>query len=224
MDRLVVLLSFLYLVPLHGAKRALLEPQASEAVSNLLPEYVQGDLSALCVWPDQIRHWYKYKWTSPLHFIDTPDDACSFTYSRDCHDQHGVEDMCVAGAVKYFTSQLLHYREGTADRRYNMTEALLFLSHFMGDIHQRKLLQQKILPLLIMLSEFNPNVFPFSTTFERHSGRTKKRDEKQERYFASSCVSKNIGEVVKKLGNNVKSSTKKEPGIPLLGSPPPRLS
>ena len=35
----------------------------------------------------------------------------------DCHDPHGVEDMCVAGAVQNFTSQLVHYREGSADRR-----------------------------------------------------------------------------------------------------------
>ena len=35
----------------------------------------------------------------------------------DCHDPHGVEDMCVAGAVQNFTSQLVHYREGNADRR-----------------------------------------------------------------------------------------------------------
>ncbi|GMN50887.1 hypothetical protein TIFTF001_020050 [Ficus carica] len=116
--------------------QALLEPEAAEAVENLLPPYVRGDLSALCVWPDQIRHWYRYRWTSPLHFIDTPDDACSFDYSRDCHDPHGLENMCVAGAIQNFTSQLSHFREGTSDRRYNMTEALLFLSHFMGDIHQ----------------------------------------------------------------------------------------
>lgn len=116
--------------------QALLEPEAAEAVENLLPNYVKGDLSALCVWPDQIRHWYRYRWTSPLHFIDTPDDACSFDYSRDCHDPHGLENMCVAGAIQNFTSQLSHFREGTSDRRYNMTEALLFLSHFMGDIHQ----------------------------------------------------------------------------------------
>ncbi|EXB51808.1 Nuclease PA3 [Morus notabilis] len=116
--------------------QALLEPEAGEAVENLLPHYVKGDLSALCVWPDQIRHWYRYRWTSSLHFIDTPDNACSFDYSRDCHDPHGLEDMCVAGAIQNFTSQLSHYREGTSDRRYNMTEALLFLSHFMGDIHQ----------------------------------------------------------------------------------------
>ncbi|KAF5742249.1 Bifunctional nuclease i [Tripterygium wilfordii] len=114
----------------------LLEPEAAEAVENLLPHNLKGDLSALCIWPDQIRHWYKYRWTSPLHFIDTPDNACTFDYSRDCHDQHGLKNMCVAGAISNFTSQLLHYREGTADRRYNLTEALLFLSHFMGDVHQ----------------------------------------------------------------------------------------
>ncbi|KAK9706651.1 hypothetical protein RND81_07G142000 [Saponaria officinalis] len=114
----------------------LLEPEALHAVKNLIPEHLNGNLSALCVWPDQVRHWYKYRWSSPLHFIDSPDDSCSFDYNRDCHDSHGVKDMCVAGAIQNYTSQLGHYREGTSDRRYNMTEALLFLSHFMGDIHQ----------------------------------------------------------------------------------------
>lgn len=116
--------------------QGLLEPEAAEAVENLLPDYANGDLSSLCVWPDQIRHWYRYRWTSSLHFIDTPDDACTYDYSRDCHDPHGLKDMCVTGAIQNFTSQLLHYSEGTSDRRYNMTEALLFLSHFMGDLHQ----------------------------------------------------------------------------------------
>ncbi|CAM8991827.1 unnamed protein product [Rhodiola kirilowii] len=101
--------------------QSLLEPEAAEIVAKLLPDYANGDLSSLCTWPDQIRHWYKYRWTSPLHFIDTPDKACTFKYDR---------------AIQNFTSQLMHYREGTSDRRYNMTEALLFVSHFMGDIHQ----------------------------------------------------------------------------------------
>ncbi|SPT20612.1 unnamed protein product [Triticum aestivum] len=114
----------------------LLEPAAAQAVKNLLPEEAAGDLSAMCVWPDQVRHWYMYRWTSPLHFIDTPDKACTFDYARDCHDPSGAKDMCVAGAVANFTSQLMHYKQGSADRKYNLTEALLFLSHFMGDIHQ----------------------------------------------------------------------------------------
>ncbi|GLT33494.1 hypothetical protein SLA2020_080790 [Shorea laevis] len=115
--------------------QSLLEEEAAEAVANLLPQHVEGDLSALCTWPDQIRHWYKYRWTSPLHFIDTPDGACDYDYERDCH-ANGIEGMCVVGAIQNFTTQLLHYQEGTSDRRHNMTEALLFLSHFMGDVHQ----------------------------------------------------------------------------------------
>ncbi|KAF2589720.1 hypothetical protein F2Q70_00041865 [Brassica cretica] len=114
----------------------LLEAGPAHAVKNLLPDYVKGDLSVLCVWPDQIRYWYKYRWTSPLHYIDTPDQACSYEYDRDCHDQHGLKDMCVDGAIQNFTSQLQHYSEGISDPRHNMTEALLFLSHFVGDIHQ----------------------------------------------------------------------------------------
>ncbi|KAK4399066.1 Endonuclease 1 [Sesamum angolense] len=100
----------------------MLEPEAKHAVQMLLPDYVNGDLSALCVWPDQVRHWYsiEYWWM----------------YKGDCHDPHGVKDMCVAGAIQNFTNQLSHYRHGTSDRRHNMTEALLFLAHFMGDIHQ----------------------------------------------------------------------------------------
>ncbi|XP_050212335.1 endonuclease 1 [Mercurialis annua] len=109
----------------------LLGAEAAHAVEQLLPHNLNGDLSALCTWPDQIRHWYKYRWTSTLHYIDTPDKACTFDYSRDCES-----DRCVSGAIQNFTSQLLHYKEGSTDRRYNLTEALLFLSHFMGDIHQ----------------------------------------------------------------------------------------
>ncbi|KAF7803530.1 endonuclease 1-like [Senna tora] len=117
--------------------QSLLEEEAAKTVSHLLPEEVKGELSELCVWADQVRHWYKYRWTSSLHFIDTPDNKCSFDYARDCHDPQGKQDMCVAGAIQNFTSQLLHYKHGTSDRRHNMTEALLFLSHFMGDIHQK---------------------------------------------------------------------------------------
>ena len=60
----------------------LLEPEALHAVKNILPEEVNGNLSALWVCPDHVRHWYKYRWTSPLHFIDSPDDSCSFDYNR----------------------------------------------------------------------------------------------------------------------------------------------
>ncbi|WVZ09464.1 hypothetical protein V8G54_013994 [Vigna mungo] len=67
----------------------------------------------------------------------TPDNACSFQYSsKETAMIPMVWRICVASVVKNFTSQLMHYKEGTSNQRYNMTKALLFLSHFMGDIHQ----------------------------------------------------------------------------------------
>lgn len=79
--------------------QSLLEPEAAHIVKMLLPDYADGDLSSLCVWPDQIRHWYKYRWTSPLHFIDTPDQACSFDYdSKSCIY---IEDVCVCLETVY---------------------------------------------------------------------------------------------------------------------------
>ncbi|XP_044444773.1 uncharacterized protein [Triticum aestivum] len=55
-------------------------------------------------------------------------------------DEEGVKGCCVAGAVNNYTSQLLTYGSSSqspsckSSRQYNLTEALLFLSHFMGDI------------------------------------------------------------------------------------------
>ncbi|XP_065018545.1 endonuclease 1-like [Musa acuminata AAA Group] len=108
----------------------LFQPEAAEAVKSLLPNYANGDLSSLCSWPDEVRRWPNYQSMSSLHFVNTPDQACTFDYSRDCK-----KDECVVGAIKKFTLQLLHYYVRAA-YPYNMTEALLFLSHFMGDIHQ----------------------------------------------------------------------------------------
>ncbi|XP_023519979.1 endonuclease 1-like [Cucurbita pepo subsp. pepo] len=114
----------------------LLNPEATEAVQALLPESAGGNLSAMCVWADQIRRWSKYRWTSPLHYINTPDNACSFLYKRDCHNTAAQLNMCVAGAIRNFTTQLTAIPKQGPDAKNNLTEALLFLSHFVGDIHQ----------------------------------------------------------------------------------------
>lgn len=45
----------------------------------------------------------------------------------DCHDPHGVKDMCVAGAIQNFTNQLSHYKHGTSDRRCKKETDLLLL-------------------------------------------------------------------------------------------------
>lgn len=101
------------------------------AVQKLLPDYAEGNLASLCSWPDEMR--WRYRWSSALHYIDTPDFLCNYNYDRDCHDSSGVQHRCAAGAINNYTSQLSTY---SLQSQYNLTEALLFLSHIVGDIHQ----------------------------------------------------------------------------------------
>lgn len=104
---------------------------AAAAVKKLLPDYAQNDLSSVCSWADRVKFYLK--WSSALHFADTPPKLCTFQYDRDCKDLNGVKDRCVVGAINNYTTQLLDYGK---DTKYNLTQALLFLSHFMGDVHQ----------------------------------------------------------------------------------------
>lgn len=65
----------------------LLNPIALAAVEELLPDVVDGNLSNLCMWADDVRHTKGYEWSAPLHYIDTPNKRCSYspisTYSLD---------------------------------------------------------------------------------------------------------------------------------------------
>ncbi|MBA0653037.1 hypothetical protein Goklo_020242 [Gossypium klotzschianum] len=49
-----------------------------------------------------------YHWSSPLHYVDTPDFKCNYKYCSkfkswiligDCHDTAGHKDSCVTGAL-----------------------------------------------------------------------------------------------------------------------------
>ncbi|KAJ0082834.1 hypothetical protein Patl1_10855 [Pistacia atlantica] len=114
-----------------------LTEDALAAVKELLPDYAEGDLANVCSWPDEIRNNFHWRWTSPLHYVDTPDFKCNYEYCRDCHDSGGHKDRCVTGAINNYTMQLKSfYQDSVSEAKYNLTEALLFLSHFIGDVHQ----------------------------------------------------------------------------------------
>ncbi|KAK2436865.1 endonuclease [Trifolium repens] len=114
-----------------------LSEDALFAVNQLLPDSAQGDLAAVCSWPDEIRHNYHYRWSSALHYADTPDFKCNYQYCRDCHDSYGHKHRCVTGAIPNYTMQLkLANADASSELNYNLTEALMFLSHFVGDVHQ----------------------------------------------------------------------------------------
>lgn len=109
--------------------QARLSNTAAEKVKELLPP--GNDLASMCSWADHVKFYLP--WSSALHYIDTPDNLCTYQYERDCKDQNGEKGRCVAGAINNYTTQLLNH--GT-DNSYNLTQALMFLAHFMGDIHQ----------------------------------------------------------------------------------------
>lgn len=112
-----------------------LTKDALTAVKALLPDYADGDLAAVCSWADEVR--FHKRWSSPLHYVDTPDFRCNYKYCRDCHDTVGRKDRCVTGAIYNYTEQLLlGIHDLNSQMNDNLTEALMFLSHFVGDVHQ----------------------------------------------------------------------------------------
>ncbi|XP_058768959.1 endonuclease 2-like [Vicia villosa] len=141
--KLVAILSFIFLVQnIHGwgeeghaitckIAQARLTDAAADAVKQLLPAYANDDLSSVCTWADRVK--FALRWTTALHYVNTPPKLCNFQYARDCKDLNGVKDVCVVGAINNYTTQLLDYGK---DTEYNLTQALLFLSHYMGDVHQ----------------------------------------------------------------------------------------
>lgn len=59
-----------------------LTEDALTAVKTLLPESAGGDFAAICSWPDEIRHNFHWRWSSALHYVDTPDFSCNYKYCR----------------------------------------------------------------------------------------------------------------------------------------------
>lgn len=117
-------------------------------------------LAAVADWADRVRYTSHYHWTTPLHFIDVHDDEiegacpaqtpkqvndtlCRFNYTRDCQD-----DVCVAGAISNYSNilmqaaashngaQLRATTNNDDDKAWQMKESLMFVTHFVGDIHQ----------------------------------------------------------------------------------------
>jgi len=105
-----------------------LTSEALTGVKALLPSWANGELAEVCSWADSQR--FRYRWSSPLHFADTPGD-CKFSYARDCHDTKGNKDVCVVGAINNYTAIL-----EDPSSPFDPTESLMFLAHFVGDVHQ----------------------------------------------------------------------------------------
>jgi len=115
---------------------------AQERLSEVTKRNVQSlignnTLASVANWADEIRRERDetYDW----HFVDIPKDAQGFSDPRDCYrpeDRHkGAQEdhqNCVVDRIIYFKRVLGDKNAPRGDR----IEALKFIVHFVGDIHQ----------------------------------------------------------------------------------------
>lgn len=96
-------------------------------------------IEAAAVWPDDVRGSDEYKFADNLHFVsilvDKSVDQDRYVKGRDCRKSSNVpqvpEGVCVIGGIEHY-SQVL----ATSGSKKARLEALSFLVHFMGDLHQ----------------------------------------------------------------------------------------
>lgn len=106
---------------------AQLQPSTRAAALALLQDEGHDSLADVARWADEVRDERAYRWSAPLHFVNHAPGSCDYRPARHCAD-----GACVIGAVERFRSELADHRLPLARRR----EALKFLVHFVGDLHQ----------------------------------------------------------------------------------------
>ena len=100
------------------------EPTRS-AVLDLLEIKTSDEFAAACYWADEVRP--KRPETGPWHYINIPKDARSIDLDRDCP----LPASCVVREIDRKAAILK-----SPAPKVERAEALKFLSHFVGDLHQ----------------------------------------------------------------------------------------
>ncbi|KAH9062401.1 nuclease Le1 [Lactarius vividus] len=106
-----------------------LTPNTLSAVQSILGSTFSSSLGPASTWADTVRSQTAFKFTAPYHFIDAEDNppsSCSVDFARDC----GASG-CVVSAVQNYTNRVLTQTDPT-----QVQQALLFITHFIGDIGQ----------------------------------------------------------------------------------------
>ncbi|KAF9934585.1 hypothetical protein FBU30_001349 [Linnemannia zychae] len=111
-----------------------LTPKTSAQIATIIPADYDG-LGDAATWADAIRFLDQYKWASPMHFVNSPNDnpptQCVFDYI------YGGQDN--VNAIFNTTATLKQFEvtpPKTAMENKTREEALKFLIHFIADIHQ----------------------------------------------------------------------------------------
>jgi len=110
-----------------------LNANALKQIDSLLANY-SGNMYEVASWADQILSQPQWKWSAPLHYINTPAWQCSYDPAQDCGIiVKGKENgMCISAAVTNYSNQL----DNSKSSHYVDEVALRFVIHFHGDIHE----------------------------------------------------------------------------------------
>ena len=100
-----------------------LTPAAAARVAEILGSGTT--MQAISSWPDQIRR--ERAATGPWHYIDIPIDKPHLDMARDC-----PKGDCVIAKIEEFQKVVTDPAATAVQRK----EALMFLVHFVGDMHQ----------------------------------------------------------------------------------------
>jgi len=103
-----------------------LSPQASAAVRELLGSETLAEAST---WPDEVRSQPEYKHTGPWHYINLPLGLSEAEFEKTVK---GMTQENVYSALLQQEQAL----GSTATTKQQKIEALKFIVHFIGDLHQ----------------------------------------------------------------------------------------
>lgn len=108
---------------------AKLTPQARAAVQKLLALRGAHHLDDVANWADDLRDTDPalFRRTRRLHFVNFHSRDCIYDPPRDCRNGE-----CAVAAIDKYSAILANHSNSPAER----AEALAFVVHFVGDIHQ----------------------------------------------------------------------------------------
>lgn len=107
---------------------ARLSPAARAEVDRLLAGEPEPSLAGVSAWADEVRDLPEWRHTASWHWVNLPRETpCHFEAERDCAPR-----QCIVGAIREQLALLADRGQAPARR----TEALKFVVHFVGDVHQ----------------------------------------------------------------------------------------
>jgi hypothetical protein len=114
--------------------QAHLSRAASAEITRLLKTERHARLDDISSWADDYRSTHPD--TGPFHFVDIPLKETRYDESRDCHydknNNRVTELTCIVDKLPEYVAILSDTTKTDAER----VEALKFVVHFVGDIHQ----------------------------------------------------------------------------------------